>query len=130
MLRAGFMATIAVIALMDLYRTDNNDKSIALHSEWDPTDKEDNFSWYYSEDSLLEEQDAQEHWLTAELRYLKRGGSSSSSSRSSSSRGSYGNCYGDRCDDTGGSADVAIIIGSIVGGCCVLLCIYMLIVYC
>ena len=73
----------------------------------------------------------EEHWLAAELRSLKRGGSSSSSSsKSSYSRGSYGNCYGDRCDDTGGDADIAIVIGSIVGGCCVLLCIYMLVVYC
>ena len=61
---------------------------------------------------------------------MKRGGSSSSSRSSYSRAGSYGNCYGDRCDDTGGDADVAIIIGAIVGGCCVLLCIYMLVVYC
>jgi len=64
-------------------------------------------------------------------RKLKRGGGSSSKSSSSSrSRTSYGNCYGDRCDDTGGSVSIAIIIASIVGGFCVICLFYYLITYC
>ena len=65
------------------------------------------------------------------MRDLKRSGSSSSSSsRSSSSRTSYGNCYGDRCDNTGGSANVALIVGCIVGGCCFIGIVYYLVAYC
>lgn len=58
------------------------------------------------------------------------GGRSSGSSRSGGYR-SYGNCYGDRCDSTGGSSEqLAIIVGSIVGGCCFILGIYCLYHYC
>ena len=61
-------------------------------------------------------------------RRLKRGGSSSSRSSSSKSR-SYGNCYGDRCDDTGGSISIAVIIGIVAGGLCVICLCYYLIVW-
>ena len=61
-------------------------------------------------------------------RRLKRGGSSSSRSSSSKSR-SYGNCYGDRCDDTGGSVSIAVIIGIVAGGLCVICLCYYLIVW-
>ena len=64
------------------------------------------------------------------LRNLKRSSSSSSSSSSSRSSGSYGNCYGDRCDNAGGSTDVAIIVGCVVGGLCGICIIYYLIDYC
>ena len=64
-------------------------------------------------------------------RSLKRGGSSSSGSRSSNrNHGRTGNCYGDRCDDVGGDAQIAIIIGSIVGGCCLILAIYFVYKHC
>ena len=61
-------------------------------------------------------------------RRLKRGGSSSSRSSSSKSR-SYGNCYGDRCDDTGGSVSIAVIIGIVAGGLCAICLCYVLIVW-
>lgn len=64
-------------------------------------------------------------------RGLKRGGGSSSSSRSSSrSRTSTGNCYGDRCDDTGGTISIAIVVGAVIGGVCIMCLCYYLIVYC
>ena len=64
-------------------------------------------------------------------RSLKRGGSSSSGSRSSNrNHGRTGNCYGDRCDDVGGDTQIAIIIGSIVGGCCLILAIYFVYKHC
>ena len=63
-------------------------------------------------------------------RSLKRGGGSSSSSSRSSRNRSYGNCYGDRCDDVGGDTQVAIIIGSIVGGCCLIIAIYFTYKHC
>ena len=61
---------------------------------------------------------------------LKRGGGSSSSRSSSSKSSSYGNCYGDRCDNNGGDVSIAVIIGIVVGGCFFLCLIYVLYQYC
>ena len=93
--------------------------SVSLHSEWSPAEQDEPSDYFFSEELRKElEEEEEEHWLVKEWRNLKRGGSSSSSRSSSSKNRSYGNCYGDRCDDIGGDQKIAIIIGSIVGGCC------------
>ena len=78
---------------------------------------------------MEDEDNGDEFWLVAELRQLKRGGSSGGFSSSSRSR-SYGNCYGDRCDNMGGSTESAIIVGSVIGGCCFILLCYIFIKWC
>jgi len=66
--------------------------------------------------------------LFGEVRNLKRsGGGGWGSSRS---RGSTGNCYGDRCDNMGGDAESAAIVGIVIGSCCLCLLIYMLYKWC
>jgi len=77
-----------------------------------------------------EEDYEDEHWLVKEYRQLKRGGSSSGGSSSRSRSGSYGNCYGDRCDNNGGDSDIAIIVGGVFGGCCVFILGYLGVNYC
>ena len=72
----------------------------------------------------------EDHWLVEELRNLRRSGSSGSGGSSGSKSGSYGNCYGDRCDNIGGDRDIAIVIGCIVAGCCLTVVIYMVVSYC
>ena len=61
------------------------------------------------------------------LRELKRGGSSGGSSFGSSKGRSTGNCYGERCDNIGGSSETAIIVGAVIGGCCLVLLCYVMI---
>ena len=84
---------------------------IALHSEFEET-------MFYNED--LED---------VLWRELKRGGGSRGS-RSRAGRTSYGNCYGDRCDGVQGDATTAIIVGSVIGGCCLICIIWIVISKC
>ena len=46
-LRAGFVATLAAMAFTELGSSAADDYAIALHSEWDPTEQEDNYSLYH-----------------------------------------------------------------------------------
>ena len=96
-----------------------------LHSEWSDEESPS----YYLEDPY--EQKEELSWLTNEWRQLRSSGGGGGRSSSRSSGSSYGNCYGDRCDAIGGSGtQMAIIIGSVVGGCCVILGFYFLYHYC
>ena len=80
---------------------------------------------YYSN---IDDEEETIFWLVHEARMLKRGGGSSGGGWSSSrGRTSYGNCYGDRCDNIGGDSESAIIVGSVIGGCCFILICYVLI---
>ena len=117
------VATLTLIFLSVLMSSGDDSNlskdSVSLHSEWSPLEQDEPSDYFFSEELRNEIQnDEDEHWLVTEWRNLKRGGSSSSSRSSSSKNRSYGNCYGDRCDDIGGDQKIAIIIGSIVGGCC------------
>ena len=48
LLRAGFVAALAGMAFTELSGAGagSNDFAIALHSEWDPTEQEDDYSLY------------------------------------------------------------------------------------
>ena len=122
--------------------TSGKDYVILLHSEWSEYDHPDHlfdkelanqgtYEQLYDNGSYdeLESEDAST-FISKLARSLKRGGGSSRSSSSSRSGSSYGNCYGDRCDNTGGSTSAAIIVGCVVGGCVFILLIYCLISYC
>ena len=75
--------------------------SLFLYSEWSPDENNEPSDYFFSEE-FRNDDDQDEHWLMTEWRNLKRGGGGGSSSSSRSSRNrSYGNCYGDRCDDVG-----------------------------
>ena len=70
-------------------------------------------------------------FLADEYRQLKSGGGRGGSSSSRGGSRSYGNCYGDRCDNSSGSStQLIVIICSVVGGCCFILGIYCLYHYC
>ena len=93
----------------------HENNAVALHSEWTLEDDPD---VYFSQDNLSDEP---VFWLADEVRRLKRGGSRS--------RRSTGNCYGDRCDNIGGDAESAAIVGVVFGTCCIFVCIYLLYKY-
>ena len=108
------------------------DSGMMLHSEMSIYED----GSYYSDndgDWFSQDQDGGS-WFAEQqpdARMLKSGGGRSSGSSRSSGYRSYGNCYGDRCDSAGGSStQLAIIVGSICGGCCVILGFYCLYHYC
>ena len=108
---ALFFLALELIASQDSSESSN---VLALHSEL-----EDDQDVFYSQD-LADESDESVFWLVHEARMLKGG-------RSRSGRRSTGNCYGDRCDNIGGDAESAMIVGIVIGGCCFCLLCYMLV---
>jgi len=106
---------LCVIFALFLLQEDSREKEVYLHSEWSAED--DDPDAYYSQDIY-----ADMHW-----RQLKRGGGGGGGFGSSSRSRSTGNCYGDRCDNMGGSEESMIIVGSVIGGCCFLMCCYVLV---
>ncbi len=117
-----------LISILFTEETVGKNDVVFLHSEWS---HEDSQNFYYSADLGASDDNDDQNWITSQLRQLKRGGGGSSRSSSSrSGRSSYGNCYGDRCDNNGGSSNTAIIIISVVGGCLGIFLIWALCSYC
>lgn len=130
----GFYLSLLIICLSEPNHHISNTDAVSLHSEYESHNdydiEEDKF--YASESNKNSDDDVLgRNWHSAYLfRNLKSGGGSRSSSSSSRSSSSYGNCYGDRCDNNGGSVDIAIIVGAVVGGLCFICLVYYGIVSC
>ena len=120
--RLGCASLLCLAIALIMSQEAHESGAVALHSEWSLEDEHDS---YYSK---IDQEEESVFWLVHEARMLKRGGSSGGGWSSSRSRNSsYGNCYGERCDNIGGDSESAVIVGSVIGGCCFILLCYMLV---
>lgn len=115
--RLGFATLLCLMLGLIASQDSHYTNVVALHSEL--VDDQDAF---FSQD-FTDESDKSIFWLVHEARMLKGGRSGGRSRRST------GNCYGDRCDNIGGDAESAIIVGVVIGGCCLCGLCYALITW-